>query len=125
MNEIAQPVTSEPRIDAFARRLNLYTAAIVSVGMLIAIGGALAARAFEKGTARIQADLQSTNTRVEKLETSLRAQARSDSLRFERSFALQELAVAALIEPIGSTDQRSAVAELRRRRHVTPRPLEE
>lgn len=125
MNGTTGVATPESRFDKIARRMNLYTAAVVSACALFALAGALASRAVERATRTVRQEIQATRQEVQELRSTTRTRASADSARFERGMVVLELAVGAIAETQGSTEQRSALAELRRRRHVTPRASEE
>lgn len=126
MNETRR--ADEPPFDKIARRVNLYAGALLSLASACALVAVLAAQAVSKATEDLRTEAATSRARLEArleaLASEHRAKSRADSIRFERTLAVVELAVVALVEP-ESEDGRSAVAELRRRRHVTPRRTED
>lgn len=112
-------MASETFMERAARRASLYGGALLTIGTLasatIAISAGFVTREVRSTIAKTQEELAATRE-------YFRQRAVADSVRFERIMEVVELAVVAVVEPSGTQDQRSAVAELRRRRHVTPRP---
>lgn len=102
-------------VDALAKRVGVYAAAIIAVLTL-------SAATVRWVTHDVQDAIEETRAEVRQARVEFRSRAASDSTRFERVMEVVELAVVALVEDPGSAEQRSAVAELRKRRHVTPRP---
>ena len=105
-------------IDTIAQRLKLYAGTVLLVGSLIA---ALTTLAVRWATRDVRAEVAAARSEVRALARVQQERASADSLRFERVLDIVELAVGALVEPEGSDEQRRAVADLRARRHVTPR----
>ncbi len=101
-------------VDALAKRVGVYAAAIIAVLTL-------SAATVRWVTRDVQAAIEETRIEVRQARTEFRGRAAADSTRFERVMEVVELAVVALVETPGSEEQRSAVVELRKRRHVTPR----
>ena len=121
----ARDGTSEERekhviaaVDSIAARLKLYAGTMLLVGTLV---GILTAATVQWVTKDVRAEVMRTRADLRDFVNGQRLKAYADSARFERVLDIVELAVVALVEPEGSTEQRSAVAELRRRRYVTPR----
>jgi hypothetical protein len=104
-------------MDKWVARIKLYAGTIVVVGALVA---GLSAVMVSSITAKVSAEQQQTRETLQSFIKTQRDIAGRDSVRFERVMAVVELAVVAIVEPIGSDEQVGAVAELRRRRHVTP-----
>jgi len=125
MSTTLGPAPRESRFDTFARRMNLYTATVVSACTLVALFGMLSSRAVERATRTLRDEQTATRVQVEELKRDRRTEQRLDSLRFERTMAIVELAVSAIVEPAGSQEKREALTELRRKRRISPRSLEE
>lgn len=113
--EVEQTITAAGP-DAVARRLRLYAGAILSVGAVLAL---LTAATVRWVTKEVRAEVTQTRADLRNFIVEARAKADADSVRFERVLDVVELAVVALVEPDGSEEQKSAVAELRKRRRVT------
>lgn len=105
-------------VDIIASRLKLYAATLLAVGALVGVATTGAIRWVTKD---VQQEVAQTRAELRAFAANQQHKAAADSSRMERVLSIVELAVVALVEPDGSEEQRSAVAELRRRRFVTPR----
>ena len=102
-------------VDTFVKRTRLWLGGAM---FMVAAAGAGGAWLVNRATAEMHAEIQNTHDDIAALAVEQHRRADSDSVRFERAMDVLELAVAAIVEPAGSLEQRSAVDELRRRRHV-------
>lgn len=111
-------------IDTFVRRTRLWIGTLIMLLMATAAaGGWVVKKATDQNqqlAAEVRKSVADTHDDLVALASLTAERAETDSLRFERAMTVLELAVGAIVEPDGSPEQRSAIAELRRRRHVTP-----
>ena len=112
-------MNNEDRATRFAERIKVWGSMVLVVSSVITLTTGFVVRAV---TREVREDIKATRMEMRQITQTNRAQATADSIRFERVMEVVELAVVAIVEPVGSDDQRGAVAELRRRRHVTPKP---
>jgi len=113
-----EPIPEAPSgPDNIAMRVRNFSVAIIAAGTVIATITGFAVKGI---TAGVRADVQSLHEEIRSIGIAQERRAFADSARFERAMDVLELAVVAIVEPDGSNEQRDAVAELRRRRHVTP-----
>lgn len=104
--------------DAIARRIWLHLSTLVLLAGIVSTVSAFAVRAM---TRTVRQDIAEMRVELQSLSSLQRERAVADSARFVRLVEVVELATAALAEPEGSLEQRSAIAEIRRRRHVLSR----
>lgn len=104
--------------DGVVARVKLYAGAAITVVSLV---GMLTTAAVKYVTGPVHREVVAARTELHKYVQEQKDRQAVDSLRFERVMYVVELAVVALIEPEGSTDQRRAVMDLRSLRRVTPR----
>jgi hypothetical protein len=104
-------------LDDLARRVRLWLGLAVFLVTTVAAAGTWA---VSKMTSDVREQLLDTHADLVALTAAQAARAAADSIRFERAMEVLELAVGAIVEPDGSTEQKQAIAELRRRRHVAP-----
>jgi hypothetical protein len=88
--------------------------------MVVAVGSATIGWIIRKSTMDVRQHIAETSAGLERLERTQRNTAVQDSIRFERVMDVVEIAVVAIIEPDGSAEQKSAIEDLRHRRHVVP-----
>jgi hypothetical protein len=104
------------------KRVALYAGAILAVAAVVTLISTANASYVNRFVLReVNASLMETKNEIRAVRTEFRQRAAADSVRFERVLDIVEVAVVALVEEPGSEEQRSAVAELRKRRRVTPR----
>jgi hypothetical protein len=103
-------------IDRFVRRLAIYAGAALAVTSLTALTIRVSQR-------EIRSSIDDVHDDVTQLRYEVHARSVMDSVRFERTIEVVELVAAALVEPDGSNEQKEAVTELRRRRHITAVPI--
>ena len=100
-------------VDSIAKRLRLWAGAIITTGALIA---GITALAVKWVTRDVREEIATTRLELKTYWMREAAQAKADSIRFDRGMEVLELAVIALVEADGAEEQRRAVEELRRRR---------
>ena len=101
--------------DNIVKRIRLWVgAAVLLVGVFTGVGATVVARS----TSDVRTALSNTHDDLARLAYQQDARAEVDSLRFERAMEVLELAVVAIVEPDGSVDQKGAIDELKRRRHI-------
>lgn len=118
MTPAERKAASSEAFDRFVERVKLYAGTLVIVGGLVAGMSAVLVRSI---TAQVSTQVEATGSEFRRFAAEQRALALRDSVRFERVMDVIETAVVAIVEEPGSEQQRSAIAELRRRRHVIPR----
>lgn len=106
-------------VDALASRVKLYSGTIMAFGAVVAV---MTAAAVKFVTAEVSSEVRATRVELHQYQAMQVAKSVQDSARFERVMEVVELAVVALVEPHGSSDQRRAVANLRSKRHLSLRP---
>ena len=95
-------------LEVHLRRVRLWASTLLLV--VGAVGGG-AAWGSHKLTDGVRND-------VAGLRQTMNERQRIDSLRFERVMDITELAVVAIVEPVGSPERKVAVEQLRARRHI-------
>ena len=111
-------------VDIFVRRTRLWLGTLIALLVTAgAAGGWVVKKVTDENHAlaeQMKASISDTHDDLVALSQLTAMRAQTDSLRFERAMNVLELAVGAIVEPDGSAEQKNAIAELRRRRHVTP-----
>jgi len=111
-------VANWKRADVLVGRVKMWVGTMVLV--VAAISG-LTAAAINGATHDVRESLHSLNVNIESERAIAREYAVIDSVRYERAMDVLELAVTAIVAPDGSPEQKSALDELKSRRHVVPR----
>jgi hypothetical protein len=114
------PLDEEAPADGFVARVKLYASTILVLSAVVTLATGFVVREVTK---EVRADVKAVRAEMTGIGHAQAERAVADSMRFERVMQVVELAVIAIVEPEGSDEQRSAVSELRRRRHVTPRSI--
>jgi hypothetical protein len=104
-------------VDAVARRIRLWIGAATLLITTAAVGGTWT---VQRATLGVRTDLNLMHGEIASLAAIQARQAERDSARFERAMVVLNLAVGAIVEPAGSEEKQTAIAELRRLRHFTP-----
>jgi len=106
------------RADGLVSRLKLWVATAV---LCVAAISGLTAAAINGATRDVRDNLRTLNANLESQRQVARSYAVMDSVRYERAMDILELAVTAIVAPDGSPEQKSALDELKSRRHVVTR----
>lgn len=103
--------------DTVVKRVRMYVETIVLVGGVTLAVSTFMARTI---TASVKSEIADVRADVAHMRHEQQAQAVTDSIRFQKLAEVVELVAAGVAEPPGSDEQRNAVVELRRLRHVAP-----
>jgi len=93
---------------------------VARVGSYARMVLAVAAVVMGASSLFVNAVTSDVKAEIRQVRDDLRSRAVADSARFERIVEVVEFAVIAIVEPAGSPERTTAIAELKRRRRVAP-----